>query len=108
MRPQGGVTGDEGEKDMRTIILGLAAAGLLSACSDDAANQPKEEARAEALNPGEYEITAKVDNLRSVDNSTPATAIKAGDPPKVTRTCVPADGAIDPSAFAEANDKCTA
>ncbi len=93
---------------MRTIIVGLAAAGLLAACSDDGANQPKEEARAEALKPGEYEITAKVDSLRSVDNSTPATTAKAGDAAKVTRTCVPADGTIDPSAFAEADEKCTA
>ena len=93
---------------MRTIILGLAAAGLLGACSDDSANAPKEEAPAASLKPGEYEITAKVDALRSTDNSTPATASKADGPPTVTRTCVAADGEIEPGAFAESDEQCTA
>ena len=31
---------------------------------------------------------------------------EVANPPKVTRTCVPTGGAIDPSAFAEAGEKC--
>src|SRR5687767_7520485 len=93
---------------MRTIMLGLAAAGLLAACSDDSATAPKEEAAAASLQPGAYEVTAKVDALRSTDNSTPATASKADGPPTVTRTCVAADGEIEPAAFAESDEQCTA
>ena len=94
---------------MRTIIWAGIAAGLLAACGDqaaeDAAAKPK---RADALQPGEYEVTAKVDAIRSTDNSTPVTASAATDPPKVTRTCVPADGSLAPAAFAEADEECTA
>lgn len=92
---------------MRAIIVGLAAAGLLAACSDDSAPKAEEE-RANALKPGEYEITAKVDALRSTDDATPKTASKIADPAKVTRTCVPASGTVDPAAFAEASETCTA
>ena len=95
---------------MRTIILGLAAAGLLAACSGDTAQEPKEEARAASLQPGEYEVTDKVDEVRSTDNTTPATAMKvaaAGEASPTTRICVGADGALDPKIFAEAGDKCT-
>ena len=93
---------------MRTIILGLAAAGLLGACSGDSASEAKKEAKAKALEPGEYEVTAKVDSIRSTDNSTPGTKSAAADPPRVTRTCVPADGTIDAAVFAEADETCTA
>ena len=95
---------------MRTIILGAAAAGLLAACSGDTAGEAKKEAKAQALLPGEYEVTDKVDEVRSVDNTTPATATKvaaAGQASPTTRICVGADGAIDPKIFAEAGDKCT-
>ena len=94
---------------MRTIILGVAAAGLLAACSGDTAQEAKMEAKAEALQPGEYEVTDKVDEVRSTDNTPPATALKAaaaGEAGSTSRICVGADGAIDPKIFAEAGDKC--
>lgn len=94
---------------MRTFIWAGIAAGLLAGCGDkgaeDAAAKPE---RANALQPGEYEVTAKVDAIRSTDDSTPVTASAAADPPKVTRTCVPADGTLDPATFAEADEDCTA
>ncbi|MEO8546729.1 MAG: DUF3617 family protein [Sphingomicrobium sp.] len=92
---------------MRTIILALAAAGVLAACSDNAAPAKPEEKAADALRPGEYEVTAKVDAIRSTDSAKPNTASKVDSPAKVTRTCVPAGGTIDPAAFAEAGEKCT-
>ena len=99
---------------MRTTMLGLAAAfgvaGLLAACSGDSATEAKPETRAEALKPGEYEVSDKVDEVRSTDNTTPATAMKvaaAGEASPTSRICVGADGAIDPKIFAEAGDKCT-
>ena len=95
---------------MRTTIIGLAAAGLLAACSGDAAQEPKKEAKAASLTPGEYEVTDKVDEVRSTDNSTPATARKvpaAGEASPASRICVGADGALDPKIFAEAGDQCT-
>ena len=98
---------------MRTTMLGLAAAfgvaGLLAACSGEPATETKAEVKAEALRPGEYEVTAKLDELRSIDNSTPATRTKAavpGEAPSTARVCVGEDGAIDPAAFAETGDKC--
>jgi hypothetical protein len=94
---------------MRTIVLGIAAAGLLTACSGDTAKQAKKEARADALKAGEYEVTDKVEELRSIDNSTPATSVKAaaaGEASPTSRICVGKDGAIDPKIFAEAGDKC--
>lgn len=94
---------------MRTIILGTAAAALLAACSGDPGKEAKKEAKAASLQPGEYQVTDTVDELRSTDNSTPATATKAaapGEPPATLRTCVGADGALDPKIFAEAGDQC--
>ena len=94
---------------MRTIIIGVAATALLGGCSDSSAPAPEaEEVVAASLRPGEYEITAKVDALRSTDKTTPASKMKVGDEPKVIRTCVPADGAIDPEVFAEAKESCNA
>ncbi len=92
---------------MRTIILALAAAGLLGACSDGANQAKPEEAKANALQPGEYEITAKIDALRSTDKTTPVTKAKPGDPPATRRACVAAGGGIAAEAFADAGDKCT-
>ena len=95
---------------MRTIILGVAAAGLLAACSDDTAREAKKEAKAEALQPGEYEVAQKVDAVRSADNTTPATALKAtpeGEAGSTSRVCIGADGAIDPKMFAEGRDQCS-
>ena len=93
---------------MRTIVMGLAAAGLLGACSGDTASEAQKATKAQALEPGEYEVTAKVDAIRSTDDGTPATASAAANPPAVTRTCVAAGGTIPPAAFAEAGETCTA
>ena len=90
---------------MRTIIFGIAAAGLLAACSESAPPPPKKE-RVNALKPGEYEIVAKVDALRSTDQTAPATQSKTGAS-KTSRICVPADGALDPATFTEAGETCT-
>jgi hypothetical protein len=94
------------DKPMRTIMLGFAAAGLLGGCSEPAAEKPAE-TRAEALQPGEYELTETVTELRSTDNSTPATSAKVG-PARVlaARVCVTAEG-IPPAAFAMAGETCT-
>lgn len=93
---------------MRMILMTVAAAGALSSCGDGTAPANNvAEAAATALQPGEYEIIAKVEALRSTDNSTPATALKAGGDPVVTRTCVGADNKMDPAAFVEAGETCT-
>ena len=92
---------------MRTFVLGLTAAGLVAGCSPEPA--PKaEEAEVTSLKPGEYDITTKVDEVRSTDQTTPATKSKVGGPPTTHRACVASDGSIAPDAFAEAGDKCTA
>lgn len=93
---------------MRIIMTSMAMAALLAACSDESAKAPEpEQTVAASLQPGEYEITAKVDALTSTDKTTPKTQSKVGDEPKVTKTCVPADGTIEPAAFVEAGESCT-
>ncbi|MEO6359413.1 MAG: DUF3617 family protein [Sphingomicrobium sp.] len=93
---------------MRQILTILGAAGLLASCSGDSAapvNTVVE--KATALTPGEYELTAKVDELRSTDKTTPATQSKVGPEPSITRTCVGPENAIEPAAFVEAGETCT-
>ena len=93
---------------MRTIIAAGIAAGLVTACGSGGDAPKPKQAKADALQAGEYEITAKVDSIRSTDGTTPDTRSAATEPPKVTRICVPADGTIDHAAFAEGEEKCTA
>jgi hypothetical protein len=95
---------------MRTMVLGLAGATALAACSAEAPTENKVEAKAAALQPGEYEFTVTVDSVRSTDNTKPATNLKvaaAGEETEKVRMCVAKDGAIDPLIFAEAGDECT-
>ena len=95
---------------MRTIVIGLAAAGVLAACGSEPAPKPEKAAKADALQPGEYEFTVTVDSVRSTDNSTPATNLKVaaeGEETEKVRLCVAKDGTIDPLIFADAGDECT-
>ena len=95
---------------MRTIVFGLASAMALAACSEEAPPENKVEAKADALQPGEYEFTVTVDSVRSTDNTTPATNLKVsakGEETEKVRLCVAQNGEIDPLIFAEAGDKCT-
>jgi hypothetical protein len=95
---------------MRTIISAFAAAALAAGCSGGESGQQQnaaEEGTAKVLEPGEYELTAKVDQLRATDGPSPATALKAGAAAPSRRACVAADGALDPKMFAEGSDTCT-
>lgn len=92
---------------MRVIILAAAAAGLLAGCSQGEAPVNKVEEVAAALQPGDYEISATVDSIRSTDKSSPASQLKAGAPAATSRLCVGEDNVIDPQTFAEAGDTCT-
>jgi hypothetical protein len=92
---------------MRTTIVGLAAAALLSGCADEAPPKPKA-AAVNQLSPGEYELSVTVDSIRSTDQSQPASKLAAGAPASVSRTCVATDGAIAPTAFVEASEACVA
>lgn len=88
-----------------TAVLGLALAG----CSEGASeNNSAVEERASALQPGEYELTTTVDSIRSTDATTPASKLKQGDAPVTTRTCIGPDNQIEPAAFVEAGESCTA
>ena len=88
-----------------TALLGLALAG----CSDGGgeANNVVEE-RATALQPGEYELTMAVQSMRSTDNTPPASSMAEGSAPVTTRTCIGAGNQVDPAAFVEAGESCTA
>ena len=87
-------------------ILAIVAIGLVAACSSEAppADAPAETAA--ALKPGEYEVSGKIETLRSTDGGTPATKSKLGDPPVLARACVAADGTMEPMMFGEAGDEC--
>ena len=87
-------------------VMALAAALILAGCSEPAAEKA-EEKKADALQPGAYELTMAVTALDSTDKSTPATKAKVG-PASVLpeRVCVAAEG-LPTTAFAEAGDTCT-
>ena len=95
---------------MRLIFTAAAAAALLGGCGG--AEQPAPEGSEQvpaALNPGQYEITTRVESLRATDGTTPATKAKAtapGDPPITHRACIASDGTVEPSMFSEAGDEC--
>ena len=92
---------------MRNLML-AAAATALSGCGGDAPEQTKAGSeRVASLTPGEYELSWTVVDVKSTDQTTPATSLKAGAPATTTRTCVGADGSLDPAAFAEGGDACT-
>ena len=91
---------------MARLVMIAAAAAALGACSG-AAEEKKAEEKAAKLEAGEYEVSIKVDEVRSTDQTTPATSLKAGDTPEAVRTCVPADGKLEPKLFADAGDSCT-
>lgn len=88
-------------------LWAIAAVGLLAGCSDGAPQGAKKAAKADALQAGEYVMTAKVTALRSTDGTTPLTQLKLGDE-NVIKGCIAADGALDPALFAETGDACTA
>ena len=92
---------------MKPAIMMVAAAAALAGCSGGGEQPKAKEGKAAALQPGEYEVSAKVDTIRSTDNTTPAIAAKAGDTVAAQRTCIPADGKFDSSLFTQAGDTCT-
>jgi hypothetical protein len=94
---------------MQKLLMSAAAAALLAGCSGGGeAEKPKAEAKATALQPGEYELSAKVDSIRSTDNTTPASQLTMASAPETRRACVAPDNAIDPAMFIEAGETCTA
>lgn len=93
---------------MRKIIMTAAAAALLTGCGGEAPEQKDAKSeRAASLTAGEYELAWTVTDVKSTDQTTPATSLKAGEPATTARTCVGANGKLDPAAFAEGSDSCT-
>jgi len=95
---------------MRTALTMAAAAALVAGCGSKEPETPQgSEQVIAAINPGEYEVTTLVQELRSVDHTTPATKSKAsaeGDDPVTHRACIAPDGTVEPSMFSEAGDEC--
>ncbi|NUS99476.1 MAG: DUF3617 family protein [Sphingomonas sp.] len=85
-------------------MIAAAAAALLSGCSDDAPVK-QEETTASKLTAGQYQASWKVNQVRSVDKTTPATKLKQ-DAAGTSTACIAADGTIDPALFAEDGDSC--
>ena len=91
---------------MRKIIVTAALAALLGGCGGEAPQEKKASSRAESLTPGEYELSWTVVDVKSADQTTPATSLKVGAPATTSRTCIGPGNAIEPAAFAEGSDKC--
>jgi hypothetical protein len=92
---------DRGDKSMRATKWApvLGAALVLAACGGEP-EAPAQEAAAEALKPGLYEVSSEVTALASTDKTTPATKLKLGDK-SVIKACVSADGKPAPELLAE-------
>lgn len=92
---------------MRRLTIGLAAA-LLAGCggADTGQQNAATTERPKTLQPGEYELTTVVEEIKSTDGTTPITRLKM-DAPVVTRACVAPDGALDTAMFEEAGDTCS-
>lgn len=90
----------------RILLLGAALAALAGCDSAPPANTAKEAPPA-TFPGGEYEITTKVESLKSADGTAPATALKEGA--TVVEKICSKDGATpDPALFTARGDKCTA
>lgn len=92
---------------MRNVLMAAAAALVLAGCAEEAPQQQQEQAAPAKPTPGLYEASFTVSELRSTDNTAPATELAQGGTATASG-CVAADGTIDPSLFAEAEDACTA
>ena len=90
---------------MRMMFLGAAAIAL-GACGGGGEQKQAKPAAAASLQPGEYEVTGTVADLKATDNTAPATQLKAGATLTPVRACVAADGKIDIKLLAEPGDEC--
>lgn len=93
---------------MRAWMLAAAAAAIAGGCSQETAAPVENEAESAALTPGLYELAWNAVEISATEGGEPATAAGEGAAGFAASTCVAADGAIDPAAFAEAGDTCTA
>jgi Protein of unknown function (DUF3617) len=80
------------------IVAGFVLA--LAGCGGTAGKAP--DAIPDRLPPGQYEVTGKVDALRSTDKTTPLTKLKLGDTIETT-ACVGADGKPPANLFESAS-----
>jgi hypothetical protein len=88
---------------MKRVIY-LAPLLALAACGGEAENKTKA-ASAQAIVPGQYEVTAEVREFRQTDQGTPRINAPVGT--RTTRSvCVPAGGAIVPDLFADEGMNC--
>jgi hypothetical protein len=86
------------------LALALAAAALCAGCSgEEPAKKPE---KPQALQAGQYEVTATTPEIASTDGTTPAVSASAGQGAEPVRGCVADDGALDASLFAFAGETC--
>lgn len=92
---------------MTRILFAGAALLALAACDSAPPANKAEDAPPATFPGGEYEITTKVESLKSADGTAPATALKEGA--SVVEKVCSKDGATpDPALFTAKGDKCTA
>ncbi|NNC47729.1 MAG: DUF3617 family protein [Sphingomonas sp.] len=91
-----------------TKILIIAASSLaLAACGSGGEEAPVEEsaAPADALTPGQYDITMEVTSIDTKDEADARTDLEVGSVTNAS-VCVGDDGALPADAFAEGDDQC--
>ena len=85
-------------------VLAAAAAVALAGCSEEAPAPQASQAKA-ALEPGEYEASWTVTEIRSTDKTDPATKLTVGATGS-SKACIGQGPAIDLALFAEDGDEC--
>ncbi len=90
---------------MNRFVIAAGAVFLVSGCGGEEPQQNQSAAAAE-LSPGQYEASWKITQLRSTDNTTPATNLQQ-DMSGTTLACVGPKNAFDSALFAEDGDECT-
>ena len=88
---------------MTKRFLAVAAVSALAACGGGEENKAK--GRADALQPGQYEVTSEVTNFRAADQGKPKIDTKQGT--RATRSvCVTSSTALPPELFADEGMNC--
>lgn len=88
---------------MRKLVWTMIPVAALAACGGEAGEKAK--GKADALQPGQYEITGEVTNFRAADEGAPKVEAKAGD--RIARSvCVTDGAALPPDLFADDGFTC--
>lgn len=91
---------------MKKLLIIAASSLALSACGGGAEEAAEESAApADALTPGQYDVSVEVTEVEAKDDADPRTDLEVGSVTTAS-VCVGDDGALPAAAFAEGDDQC--